>query len=259
MADGSLRLWLARKLIRRLVVRAARRGLAIRGLRDTEGRKIRWLKPEIEAFVTAMAAEAIRLRPHAQQAKLPTFGSQLMVEMALWTMAADHRLRTCGIAPETARQVVADLGWDFYRRMLVLSALPARLLTRDSGRRLRWTVRALLVFPFASFGAPGYAVRVSRDGDDLLTHFTHCPPQSFVRRMARAEDDPHALETFRKSWCRYDWPGADVIAGDGERGHYRRRRTLSHGDPVCDMCWISKVSRGAERGLEERAGDVLRT
>ncbi|PVA09002.1 hypothetical protein DC366_16455 [Pelagivirga sediminicola] len=236
MADGSLRLWLARKLIGRIVARAARRGLATRGLRDTEGREIRWLAPEIEAFVAAMTAEAIRLRPHAQQAELPTFGSRLMVEMAIWTMAADRSLRACGIAPETARQVVADLGWDIYRRMLALSALPVRLLTRDSGRRLRWTIRALLVFPFAPSGAPGYAVRVSRDGDDLLTDFTHCPPQSFVRRMARAQDDPDSLEAFRQSWCRYDWPGADVIAGDGARGHYRRRRTLSHGDPVCDMC-----------------------
>ena len=259
MADGSLRLRLARRLIGRIVSRAARRGLATRGLRDTQGQESRWLKPEIEAFVPAMAAEAVRLRPHARQAELPTFGSQLMVEMAIWTMAADRSLRACAIAPETARQVVADLGWDIYRRMLALSALPMRLLTRDSGRRLRWTIRALLVFPFAPSGAPGYAVRVSRDGDDLLTHFTHCPPQSFVRRMAWAEDDADSLETFRQSWCRYDWPGADVIAGGRERGHYRRRRTLSHGDPVCDMCWISKVSRGAERGLEERAGDVLRT
>lgn len=252
MADGSLRLRLARRLIRRIVARAARRGLAIRGLRDSEGREIRWLAPEIEAFVAAMNAEAVHLRSHARQAELPTFGSQLMVEMAIWTMAADRSLRTCGVAPETARQVVADLGWDIYRRMLALSALPVRLLTRDSGRRLRWTIRVLLVFPFAPAGTPGYAVRISRDGDDLLTHFTHCPPQSFVRRMARAEDDPESLETFRRSWCRYDWPGADVIAGDGARGHYRRRHTLSHGDPVCDMCWIANAGRGADRGQEDR-------
>lgn len=252
MADGSLRLWLARKLIRRIVARTARRNLAIRGLRDTEGREIRWLTPEIEAFVAAMPAETVRLRPHAQQAELPTFGSRLMVEMAIWTMAADRSLRACAIAPETARQVVADLGWDIYRRMLALSALPVRLLIRDSGRRLRWAIRAPLVFPFAPYGAPGYAIRVSRDGDDLLTHFTHCPPQSFVRRMARAEDDPVSLESFRQSWCRYDWPGADVFAGDGARGHYRRRRTLSHGDPVSDMCWIANAGRGAINGQEDR-------
>lgn len=248
MADASPRLWLARKLIGRIVARAARRGLAVRALCDTEGREVRWLAPDIDAFVAAMTSEAAHLRAHAGQAGLPTFGSRIMVEMAIWTMAADRGLRARGVAPETARQVVADLGWDIYRRMLALSALPARLLTRDSGRPLRWTIRALLVFPFAPSGAPGYAVRVSREGDDLLTRFTHCPPQSFVRRIARAEDDPNALETFRQSWCRYDWPGADVIAGDGERGHYRRRHSLSHGDPVCDMCWIARAGRGVDRG-----------
>ncbi len=248
MSEGSFRLRLARKLIGRFVVRTARRGLAMRGLRDTEGHEVRWLAPEIEAFVAAMTAEATQLRAQARQAELPTFGSQVMVEMAVWTMAADRSLRARAIAPETARQVVADLGWDIYRRMLALSALPVRLLTRDPGRRLRWTIRALLIFPFAPSGAPGYAVRVSREGDDLLTHFTHCPPQSFVRRMARAEDDPDSLETFRQSWCRYDWPGADVIAGGDQRGHYCRRRTLSHGDPVCDMCWVAKASRDADRG-----------
>jgi len=144
------------------------------------------------------------------------------------------------VTPKTAHRVVADLGWDVYRRMLRLSSLPARLVTRDPGRRLRWTIRALLVFPFHAPGAPGYAVETWRDGDDILTHFTCCPPQSFVRRVAETEDDPDTLEAFRQSWCTYDWPGADLIAGDGKRSHYRRRRTLSHGDTMCDMCWAAR-------------------
>ena len=39
----------------------------------------------------------------------------------------------------------------------------------------------------------------------------------------------------------YDWPGADIIANDGGRGHYERRQTLSRGDPVCDMCWKAQA------------------
>ena len=48
---------------------------------------------------------------------------------------------------------------------------------------------------------------------------------------------PH--EAFYQSWCLYDWPAADLLAGarvhDGT--HYRRPHTLSRGDAVCDMCW----------------------
>ncbi|WP_071675916.1 hypothetical protein [Nioella nitratireducens] len=52
-----------------------------------------------------------------------------------------------------------------------------------------------------------------RDGDDILTHFTNCPPLSFVRQVAETDDNPDTLETFRQSWCNYDWPDADLIAG----------------------------------------------
>ena len=63
-----------------------------------------------------------------------------------------------------------------------------------------------------------------------------------VRAEASENDDNSGdMQAFRESWCRYDWPGADIIAGDGARGHYRRRQTLSHGDAVCDMRWIART------------------
>jgi hypothetical protein len=100
----------------------------------------------------------------------------------------------------------------------------------------------LLRFPFSAPGAPGYAVESRIEGDNILTHFSHCPPQTCIRRLSEETDDPDALESFRQSWCLYDWPGADLIAADGQRGHYRRPHTLSHGDPVCDMCWAARAS-----------------
>lgn len=237
----SLRLRVARQIIRQTVRRAARSGIANREMTDMQGRPIRWIGPEIRACLAAMDAEAVALRRHARFDELDRFGNRLMVEMAVWTAAADRALRKCGISPESARQVVADLGWNIYRRMLSLTSLPVRLATRDPGRRLRWTIRILLVFPFSAPGAPGYEVQARREGDDILTHFTCCPPQSFVRRVAEAEGDSDALESFRRSWCTYDWPGADLIARDASRGHYRRPHTLSHGDSVCDMCWAARA------------------
>jgi hypothetical protein len=232
---------LVRGILALLLSRAAHRVLTNHTLIDTQGRRFRWLKPDIANFVQAMEAEAAALRPGAHLEALPSRGNRLMVELAVYTAACDRTLRRMGVEPASARLAVADLGWDVYRRMLGLTSLPVRLVTRDPGRRLRWTIRVLLGFPFNANGAPGYAVESRVEGDDILTHFTHCPPQTYVRRLSEETGDPDALEAFRQSWCLYDWPGADLIAGDGARGHYRRPQTLSHGDPVCDMCWAAQA------------------
>lgn len=168
-----------------------------------------------------------------------------MGEMALLTAAADRALRSSGVAPDCARVLVADLGWEVYSTLLAFASLPARLSTVAPGLRLHRTIRLLLRFPFAAPGPPGYAVDTVETRDAIHTHFTHCPPQTLTRALGAATNDPNLPLTFRESWCRYDWPGADLIAGDGGRDHYERRRTLSHGDPVCDMCWRSRALRGA--------------
>ena len=239
---------LSRWLLGRVVASAARRVLVDRALTDVHGNRVRWLRPEIEGFIDAVEADAAALRPGARLEELPGLGNRLMVELAVYTSACDRVLRREGIAPESAHDALSDLGWDVYRRMLWLASLPARLLTRDPGRRLRWTIRMLMVFPFRAPGAPGYAVSAWTEGGDLFTHWTHCPPQSYVRRLSEETGDPDALAAFRSSWCRYDWAGADLIAGDGQRGHYTRSRTLSHGDPVCDMCWRAHAAGVAREG-----------
>ena len=81
-----------------------------------------------------------------------------------------------------------------------------------------------------------------REGDQIHTHWTHCPPQAFVRELVQAVGDRGEVEAFRRSWCEYDWPGADLIAADGRSGHYERTHTLSEGDSVCDMCWRGRAS-----------------
>ena len=254
--EAALKWRLVRVLLRRVVSGAARRVLVNRTLLDTEGNRLRWLGPEIDGFLAEVDREVALLRPTARLEALPSFGNRLMVELAVYTAASDRVLRRLGLAPASAREVVADLGWDVYRRLLGLSSLPARLITRDPGRRLRWTLGMLLRFPFDAPGAPGYAVETRMEGADVLTHFTHCPPQSYVRRLSEETGDPAALHAFRESWCLYDWAGADIIAGDGWRGHYGRRRTLSHGDPVCDMCWMA---RGLSQGASRREGAVRGT
>ena len=254
VTQTPLRWRLIRLLLRLLVRRAARRVLSDRELEDTTGRRLRWLPPEIARFENALDTEAQALRPGAGLEDLSGFGNRLMVELAVFTVACDLALRKANLAPVSARGVVSDLAWNLYRRMLAKASLPARAVTRDPGRRLRWTLSILLRFPFHAPGAPGYAVTTRIEGQDIFTHFTHCPPQSYVRRLSEEAADPEVLEAFRQSWCRYDWAGADIIAGDGARGHYTRRKTLSHGDPVCDMCGRARAAGTAAHGEGRKTG-----
>ncbi len=71
-------------------------------------------------------------------------------------------------------------------------------------------------------------------------------PLGFVKRYVERHGGRGELEAFYRSWCLYDWPAADLLAG-GKRGahpHYQRAHTLSRGDSVCDMCWSASSLPG---------------
>jgi len=220
---------------------SANRVLLTREISENGQALRRWLPADVDRFMSRVADVAHDLSPIANLDAMPKAGNRLMVEMAIFTSAAYRVMLDYGVSADSARALVADVGWDYYARLLRLTSLPFRLTSRDPGLRLRRTIRLLLRFPFSAPGAPGYAVDVSTKSPDILTHFTHCPPQTFVRTLMATKGDRGDLDAFHQSWCKYDWPGADLIADDGLRGHYSRRRTLSHGDPVCDMCWSARA------------------
>lgn len=235
-------------VVRRMILTTLRRSanwvLLTRQITEKGQEPRRWMRRDVERFMSKVMGEAEEMRSVANLDALAKAGNRLMVEMAIFTSAAYRVLLDYGIPADNARMLVADVGWDYYARLLRLTSLPFRLTSRDPGSRLRRTIRLLLWFPFSAPGAPGYAVDVRLEGPNILTHFTHCPPQTFVRTLIATKGDRGDLEAFRQSWCTYDWPGADLIADDGKRGHYVRNQTLSAGDPRCDMCW-------AARGREE--------
>ncbi|GJL96543.1 MAG: hypothetical protein DHS20C06_03600 [Hyphobacterium sp.] len=223
-----------------LVARSAQKVLLIRELVFEGGSRERWLKQDIKRFWKAMNIEARKVR--GIKAKRPDdLGNKIMVEMTLRTIAAYRALREMGVERACARRLVADIIWDIYSKMLGLYSWPFRLTTRDPSKRISRTIKALLWFPFNAPGAPGYAVKHWEKDGDTFTHFTHCPPHSFVRVVVASGGSEDDLLAFRESWCRYDWPGADILAGDGRRSHYERNKTLSHGDSVCDMCWRGRT------------------
>lgn len=235
-----------RVLYRPILRRAARQILEGRLLDPDAPRRGRWSRSDVEGFLGRTWAHADELLPYAELDQLPSIGNRHNVFLAVVTTGAYRAMLDRGESPERAIELFADVGWKVYAWMLRMAAAPARLVTRDPQKRLEKTLRALMVFPFDAPGAPGYEVEAWSDEEGYHTHWTHCPPQTFVRRVV-ADDDRGDLEAFYRSWCLYDWPGADELVKDGRKGHYRRLRTLSAGDPVCDMCWHAKAHANVER------------
>ncbi len=243
---NTLRWRLLRRGLLSYLGRSARKVLLNRTFVTERGPE-RWLRNDLDRFMREVQGECDALRPIAKLDALPATGNRIMVELAILTISAYRVLCRQGVDPADARAAIADTGWDIYAGQLALASQPFRLTTRDPVRRVQKTIRLLLRFPFTVSEAPGYAAKSWVDGDDIYTWFTHCPPHSFVRALIAEQGDKGELQAFAESWCQYDWPGADVIAGDGKRGHYERRKTLSAGDSVCDMCWRGKVLKASQK------------
>ena len=226
-----------RILYRPLIRRAARQILQGRLLDPDIPEKGRWLRREVDEMLSATWARTGDLVELADLQAIPTLGNRHNVYLAILTTAAYQALLAQGQGRERAATLVADVGWKIYDLGIRLVSWPFRLTTRDPGKRIERTINALLVFPFNAPGRPGYEVKLSHRDGDTLTHWTWCPPQAFVRALIARQGDSGELDAFYRSWCLYDWPGADLMADDGKRGHYRRTRTMSRGDAVCDMCW----------------------
>ncbi len=224
--------------------RSARQILKGRLLDPNAPKRGRWLESDIKDYLAATWKRVDDLLPEADLDALPSIGNRQMVFLALVTTASYRALLDRGVARDYARLLCADMGWKIYSWMLQTASLPFLLITRDSGRRIEYVLRTLMIFPFNAQGKPGYEVSAWSEGNDTYTYWTHCPPQTFVRRLVECQGDHGELEAFYNSWCQYDWPGADLIARDGHRGHYTRTQTLSQGDPVCDMCWRGCVPPG---------------
>ena len=204
---------------------------------ECDSTRHRWTTAEVDELLRGCWHRVDELLPVANLDELPTVGNRHNVFLAVVTVGLFQTLLHRGFSRGYARLLVGDVGWEVYRRMLLLASLPFRITTKNASKRLNRTLRALLIFPFSAPGNPGYEVRVWQEEGDTFTHWTHCPPLAFVRALIEQNGDQGELEAFSQSWCRYDWDGADIIASDGRRGHYSRTQTMSLGDPVCDMCW----------------------
>ncbi len=236
-STGKIVLFVFKTLYRPLVKRYARQILQGRFLNLDDRQKGRFLRADVDKVLRITWRNVNELLPRAGLAELPTLGNRHNVFLAVVTTAAYRALLEFGVERNYAADLIGDVGWKLYGLGIQVVSWPFAISTRDSGKRIERTIRMLMVFPFSAPGRPGYEVKITHQPGQLLTHWTWCPPQVFVRDLIERDGDNGELEAFYRSWCQYDWPGADLMAGDGERGHYTRSCTLSKGDKVCDMCW----------------------
>lgn len=228
--------WIYRPIVRR----AARQILEGREKDLDRPEEGRWLRHEVREFIGGVFRRIDGLVPVARLEALPTRGNRHNVFLAMLTTACYQEQVDRGASPRYAATLMSDIGWKIYGSMLKWISFPFRVTTPDRQKAMERTLRALMIFPFSAPGAPGYEVETRSEGGRYYTFWRHCPPQTFVRTLVAERGDGGELDAVRRSWCLYDWDGADVLAGDGRKGHYSRTTTLSHGDSVCDMCWHAR-------------------
>ena len=229
------------------VIRHAATGAAYQAL---EGRLIerghpergRLLRHDVNQVLDRAGKELNQLLSEATLDRLPTRGNRHNTLLALFTVAAYHAVIKRGIDRTYAAELVADVGWTLYAKMIAVPKLVARLVYRDPQKQINLVLRMLMIYPFSSPGRPGYEVRAWSEADRYCTFWTHCPPHQAVRDYVERHGDCGELDAFRMSWCSYDWALTYALIDGGfqEKGHYERPHTLSAGDDVCDMCWYAR-------------------
>jgi hypothetical protein len=239
-----------RWLLKRAMRRASHEILAGRLIVRNRPEPGRFLHRDVNAILEQTWRHAGGMLPQAELERLPTTGNRTNVFLAVLSTAAYRALVDAGVEREYASELVADVGWKVFARLVSIPKWVARLLARNPQQRINLVLRMLMVYPFSSQERPGYECKAWAEADRFCTDWTFCPPYEFVRRYVEKHGDRGEIEAFRRSWCGYDWALTyELVDGRyGERGHYERPHTLSSGDPTCDMRWYA-LPPPTERGL----------
>ncbi len=230
-------------LMRHAAKRAAYQTLEGRLIKRGHPERGRLLRHDVDQILDRARRELDQLESEANLERLPTRGNRHNALLALFTVAAYHAIVKRGIERTYAAELVADIGWKLYARMVAVPKLVARIIHRDPQKQINLILRLFMVYPFSAPGRPGYEVKAWSEADRYCTFWTHCPPLQVVRNYVKRHGDSGELEAFRMSWCSYDWALTYALLDGGfqEKGHYERPHTMSAGDDVCDMCWYARA------------------
>jgi len=248
----SLTLRVFARLYRPFIRRAARHALHGRRIDPARPAAGRFLRADVTAFLDDVWCRVPVIMAGEDFTAIPTTGNKNNVFLAGVTIAAYHALLDRGIGRRYAMELFADVGWKLYETMVKVPFLFAGATASDPQRRMDRVLRWLMRFPFSAPGRPGYEVKAWAEPGRFNTYWTYCAPLGFVQRYVQAHGDRGEVDAFYRSWCLYDWPFADILAGGkaGDRDHYERPHTLSLGDSACDMCWHAAGSAPGQTTID---------
>lgn len=234
-----------RFLVRQAARRAAYQTLEGRLIERDRPERGRLLRHDVDEILEHAGRKLDQLLLEANLERLPTRGNRHNTLLALFTIAAYHAVVERGIEATYAAELVSDVGWKLYARLVVVPKFIARILRRDPQKQIDLVLRMFMIYPFSSPGRPGYECRAWSEANRFCTFWTHCPPHQAVRDHVERHGDGGELEAFRRSWCSYDWALTYALLDGGfeRKGHYERPHTMSAGDDVCDMYWYARPPR----------------
>ena len=157
-----------------------------------------------------------------------TFGGKQMVRGAVGAVAIYRALRDFGIEKAYAIELGGDIGYQFYKSNLDPFRQVARLFARNPSKQMDLMQRLIIKLALQS---PDYDIVVRNPPSGLEYDILRCPMFDYVKTFGAEE-----VEFFQKTICTFDWPIAEYCV---EGGSYKRTKTLSHGDEMCDQKWLT--------------------
>ncbi len=207
----------------------------------------RIMKPLVrQALGDLYSAEAIdnivdRVRDHYRglEPTVPrqeTFGGDLMVHMAAFTISIYRTLLDLGHAKDRASRLVYDIAWRAYSRMGDVPWVLSGKFGEDRSR-LKFALDAFLTFPFSS---PAYQWQRVDAGEGIYAFdMVRCPVAEYFRS--------HGLtDLCVQTWCNLDFPLAAQWGG----ATLERGETLAGGGRRCDFRWISRSLSTEVSGID---------
>jgi len=161
--------------------------------------------------------------------KQKTFGGTQMVRGAVGGVAIYRALRDFGIEKAYAIELGGDIGYQFYKMKIGPFRRVARLFARNPSKQMDLMQRLIIKLALES---PDYEVVVCNPPSGLEYDILRCPMYEYYKTLGAEE-----MEFFQKNICTFDWPIAEYCV---KGGSYKRTKTLSHGEEMCDQKWLAK-------------------